>query len=66
MMKEMVHEKEAQFIIATHSPILMAFPGAAIISFDKYPLRQVAYDEVEHVALTRDFLKSPERFLRHL
>ena len=66
MLKEMVEAKEAQFIIATHSPILMAFPDAAIMSFDDYPVRPVAYEDVEHVSLTRDFLNRPEQFLRHL
>jgi predicted ATPase len=65
MLKKMVAEN-AQFIIATHSPILMAFPGARILSFDAFPVREVAYDEVEHVSLTRAFLRSPESFLRHL
>jgi predicted ATPase len=66
MMKEMVEEQEAQFIIATHSPILMAFPDAEIVSFDHLPPQQVAYDELEHVSLTRDFLANPEAFLRNL
>jgi predicted ATPase len=65
MLKEMV-EAEAQFIIATHSPIIMALPGASIINCDLRPPREVAYDEVEHVALTRAFLKNPESFLRRL
>jgi predicted ATPase len=65
MLKEMV-EQEAQFIIATHSPILMAYPGAQILSFDNYPVREVDYDEVEHVCLTRAFLNNPQSFLRRL
>jgi predicted ATPase len=65
MMKDMVAQ-DAQFVIATHSPILLAFPGAAIYSFDVSPLAPVAYAELEHVNLTRDFLANPERFLRHL
>lgn len=56
----------AQFVIATHSPILLAFPGAEIYSFDELPARVVPYAELEHVRLTRDFLAAPERFLRHL
>ena len=56
----------AQFVVATHSPILLAFPGARIYSFDDAPVREVAYDGLEHVTLTRDFLAAPERFLRHL
>ncbi len=65
ILKEMTAE-DAQFIIATHSPILMALPGAVILSFDRAPVRAVAYDEVEHVSLTRDFLNRPEAFLKHL
>jgi predicted ATPase len=65
MLKEMVNQ-DAQFIIATHSPLLMAFPEAAILSFDSYPLKEVAYHELEHVSLTRDFLNHPESFLRRL
>lgn len=66
MIKTMVSEKGAQFIIATHSPILMSFPGATIFSFDSVPIAQVDYDEVEHVSLTRSFLNNPESYLRHL
>jgi predicted ATPase len=65
MLKEMV-DQEAQFIIATHSPILMAFPGARILSFDDPPAREVDYDDVEHVSLTRAFLNNPQAFLRRL
>lgn len=65
MMQEMVG-RGGQFIIATHSPILLAFPGATIWSFDERPPRAVPYEELEHVRVTRDFLASPERFLRHL
>ena len=65
MLKEMV-EQDAQFIIATHSPILMAFPEATIYSFDNTPIKEVAYDDLEHVTLTRAFLNNPESFLRHL
>lgn len=65
MMKEMVAD-EGQFIIATHSPILLAFPGATIYSFDEVPIGRVPYETLEHVVLTRDFLRDPERFLRLL
>jgi len=56
----------SQFIVATHSPILMALPGATILSFDHAPVERVAYEDLEHVKLTRDFLNRPEAFLRHL
>ncbi len=65
MIKDMV-EQNSQFIIATHSPILMAIPGATIISFDCYPIKEVDYQDLEHVNLTKDFLNNPDKFLRHL
>jgi predicted ATPase len=65
MLGEMIGH-DAQFIIATHSPILLAFPGARIYSFDQTPVTEVDYSALEHVALTRDFLNDPQRFLRRL
>lgn len=59
-------EQQAQFIIATHSPMLLAFPEAAIYSFDRIPVARVAYDDLDHVVLTRDFLNEPGAFLRRL
>jgi predicted ATPase len=63
MMAEMVAE-DAQFIIATHSPVLLAYPGARILSFDEMPVRPVEYGELESVRLVREFLAAPERYLR--
>lgn len=59
-------EEGAQFIVATHSPLLLAYPGARIYSFDSTPIEPIAWDETDHVRLTRDFLANPERFLRAL
>jgi predicted ATPase len=56
----------AQFIIATHSPILLAYPGARIFSFDGGRVAEVAFRDLEHVNLTREFLNEPERYLRRL
>lgn len=56
----------SQFIIATHSPILLAFPDARIWSCDTAPMEQVAWEDLEHVTLTRSFLNDPERYLRRL
>lgn len=56
----------AQLLIATHSPILMAIPGATILSFDDPPVRPVRFEALESVALVRDFLQAPERYLRML
>ena len=56
----------AQFIIATHSPILLAFPGATILSLDGDSPVEVEYRETSHYRITREFLEAPERFFKHL
>jgi predicted ATPase len=65
MLKSLVREG-SQFIIATHSPMLLAFPGAQILSFDASPVEPIAYNDVPGVALLRDFLSAPEAFFRRL
>jgi len=57
--------RNCQFIVATHSPILMALPGARILNFDQR-IEPIEWQDVEHVAITRAFLNDPESFLRHL
>lgn len=56
----------SQFIIATHSPILMAYPDAWIYQCSKDGVSQIAYEDTEHFQVTRDFLANPERMLRVL
>jgi predicted ATPase len=56
----------AQFVIATHSPILLAIPGARVWSFDDGAPAIVPWDETDHVRLTRDFLAAPARYLDRL
>lgn len=63
---ELASQKIAQFIIATHSPILLAFPGATVWSLDGGRVEEVNYRETEHYRVTRDFLEAPERFFRYL
>jgi predicted ATPase len=58
--------QECQFVIVTHSPILMAFPDAQLLDFNVAPIKAIAYDEVEGVALTRAFLNAPDAYLRRL
>jgi predicted ATPase len=65
LLREMV-DQDCQLVIATHSPILLALPGAEIWSFDSAPPQTTRWEDLEHVRLTRDFLAGPERFLRHL
>ncbi len=55
-----------QFIIATHSPILMALPDATILLAEDGALRQAAWDELEHVRVTRAFLSNPAGVLRRV
>jgi predicted ATPase len=67
---KVIHDLEvtgqAQFLIASHSPILLAYPGATLLSLDGGPIHEVAYADTEHYKLTKAFLDSPERFFKHL
>lgn len=56
----------AQFLIATHSPIILSYPGAVLLSLDGDALAEVEYRETSHFLISRDFLNSPERFFKHL
>lgn len=64
-LKQMISE-DSQFIIATHSPIILAFPEAQILSFESGEIRKVNYEELEHVNLTKAFLNDPDSYVRHL
>jgi predicted ATPase len=65
-----IHELEkpahAQFLIATHSPIILSYPGAVLLSLDSDSVREIAYRETENYRITHDFLNSPERYFQHL
>jgi predicted ATPase len=65
LMKRAV-DNGGQFIVATHSPILMAYPGATLLSFEGDKIVPVAYDDLEHVWLTRSFLNKPQQWLDKL
>ncbi|MEK3707086.1 AAA family ATPase [Paenibacillus sp. FSL R7-0198] len=56
----------SQFIIATHSPILLGYPGAEILSFDDSHIQEVAYEETDHYQITRSFLENRDRMLNEL
>lgn len=56
----------SQFIIATHSPILMSFPGAHIYQFSDQGIVSLEYENTEHFTLTKDFLNNRERYFRRL
>lgn len=59
-------EQGSQFVIATHSPILMAFPSAEILFFGGGDIEKIEYDDIEHVSITRSFLNNPQMYLRQL
>ncbi len=59
-------EQKSQFIIATHSPILRAYPEACIYCFSSKGIERVQYKDTEHFRVTRDFLSNPQRMLRVL
>lgn len=64
---ELVEYQHCQFVVATHSPILLAVPGAQIWEIrDDGRLVDTSYEDASPVRLTKDFLSDPERYLRHL
>lgn len=56
-------EGHAQFIVATHSPILLALPAANLLSFDAETIRGIAYEDTEHFRVYREFINHREKFL---
>ena len=65
-----IHELDksgrAQFIIATHSPMLICYPGTTIYQFDDSGVHETKYEDTEHFYLTKSFLDNPALYLRHL
>lgn len=64
-----IHElvkNDSQFIIATHSPILMAYPNADILEFSENGIQKVSYRETEHYKITKQFIDMPERMVGYL
>jgi predicted ATPase len=64
-MNELV-ENGCQFIISTHSPLLMAMPNADVYQLTQEDIKKVPYKETEHYILTRQFLENPEKIFRYL
>lgn len=59
-------KRGGQFVIATHSPIIMAYPDACILVLGEEGMREVPYQETEHYRITRGFLDNPQRTLQEL
>lgn len=66
VLHDLTRTRIAQFIIATHSPILLTFPGATVLQIEDGRIVATTYDKTEHYSLTRAFLEEPERFYRFL
>ncbi len=66
IINDLCKNSHAQFIIATHSPILLAYPNATIYSCDSGTLESIAYDDTQHYKITKQFLDNPEHYLYHL
>lgn len=56
-------EMNSQFIIATHSPIVMAYPGAMILQLGEKGLKEVNYEETEHYQIMKEFINKREKML---
>jgi predicted ATPase len=65
-MAKLVSEGRSQFILATHSPILLTFPGAAILSFDGAAVQAIGVEETSHYQITRGILQNPASYWQHL
>lgn len=63
---DLVGTGESQFLIASHSPILMTYPNAQIISFDDQNLRQIPVEDTSHFQITRGILENPEGYWKYL
>jgi len=63
LLKEMAEQGHAQFVIATHSPLLLAAPNSGIYSFDCSPVQQIGYEDTNHYQIYREFLNDRGRYL---
>lgn len=64
-----IHElvkRDSQFIIATHSPILLAYPGAKLLRLNEEGISEVTYEETEHFSVMRGFLNNYTKFVKDL
>lgn len=66
LINELCKNSDTQFIIATHSPILLAYPNATIYSCDDASLKEISYMETSHYQITKQFLNHTDAYLRNL
>jgi predicted ATPase len=63
LLKELAANGHAQFIVASHSPILLACPGSTLYSFDEIPVKGIAYHDTEHYKVYKAFMENPFKYL---
>lgn len=66
ILHDLAEEEGCQFIIATHSPILLGYPDAQIFSFGEGPIEEIGYEETDHYKITKYFLDHREKFLKDI
>jgi predicted ATPase len=66
LMHDLAATGQAQFFVATHSPILLTYPGATILNFDHDGIRRTAMEDTSHYQITRGILENPQLYWKHL
>lgn len=66
IINDLCKNSDAQFIIATHSPIILAYPNSTIYSCDSTELSTISYKDTKHFQITKQFLDNPELYMHHM
>jgi predicted ATPase len=66
ILHDLASKGDAQFIIATHSPIILGYPDADILSFDNGQISKIEYEMTDHYQITKYFLQHREKFLSEI
>ena len=66
LIHDLVQNGKTQFLIATHSPILLTYPGASLVSFDEGPLHEIELEETSHFQITQGILSNRNSYWKHL
>ena len=66
ILHDLVSSGDSQFIIATHSPILLGYPNATILNFDNGAIKEIDYEMTDHYQITRYFLQNREKFMQEI
>ena len=66
LIHELIEQGRSQFIIATHSPLLMTYPNAQIITFDSPELSSISLEQTSHYQITRGMLDDPSKYWKYL